>query len=574
VTAIPIARLRASPLRRIALTIRFPKLAVAAIGGYLTLGGYLSFVLHAYQGDAYSRVANAYYVLFSRDPHLAAIGFVWNPLPSLFELVLLPAKGIFPALSRLGFAANIMSATFMGLSVVILNGILMEVGLRKPVRLALVGAFALHPLILYYGAIGTSEAPMIFFSLLACRYLIRYAASASTTSLVGVGVALAGAYLTRYEAIAGAVGAAVMIVALAFVRSPGTRRERLMHGAADVAVGLTPFLLAFAGWAIANWIIVGTPFSQFSSVYGNTAQMGAVGSSTLFETTLPLGSSIALATLRLAFLSLVIPLGVMFALWNLVRRKDARALAVAFVLGPMLAFDVLGYVFHVLAPWLRYFILVIPMGIVLIGMGLAPFASSSERFEAQPRPIHAHPRPVGRGATRFGKTAAIGLVLALAFMSIPVAANGMLNPVIATEEAKDFGPLLQDGAAADRPGQQLRTYVGEQVIAQYVDSMALPRGSVLLDVFLGFPIILKTQHPDTFVITPDRDFQRILADPAIFGVQYLLVPPNDGLGLLDAINIQYPSLRSRVSFATAIHVFEPLGTSLRWTLYRIDATSS
>ena len=33
--------------------------------------GFLAFVLHAYHGDAYSRVANAYYVLFSRDPHLA-----------------------------------------------------------------------------------------------------------------------------------------------------------------------------------------------------------------------------------------------------------------------------------------------------------------------------------------------------------------------------------------------------------------------------------------------------------------------------------------------------------------------
>ena len=34
-------------------------------------------------GDALSRVANGYYTLFSRDPHLAAVGFVWNPLPSL-----------------------------------------------------------------------------------------------------------------------------------------------------------------------------------------------------------------------------------------------------------------------------------------------------------------------------------------------------------------------------------------------------------------------------------------------------------------------------------------------------------
>ncbi|WP_415635168.1 hypothetical protein, partial [Propionibacterium acidifaciens] len=46
--------------------------------------------------DAMSRVANGYYVLFSRDPHLAAIGFVWNPLPSLAAIPLLLATPLWP----------------------------------------------------------------------------------------------------------------------------------------------------------------------------------------------------------------------------------------------------------------------------------------------------------------------------------------------------------------------------------------------------------------------------------------------------------------------------------------------
>src|ERR1041385_9278526 len=66
------------------LRLRLPDpLAGVAFLGYIALGSYLALVLHAYHGDAYSRVANAYYVLYSRDPHLAAIGFVWMPLPSL-----------------------------------------------------------------------------------------------------------------------------------------------------------------------------------------------------------------------------------------------------------------------------------------------------------------------------------------------------------------------------------------------------------------------------------------------------------------------------------------------------------
>jgi len=572
VTAIAIRRPGLGALGRIGLGIRVPTLAIGSIGLYLVLGSYLSFVVHAYHGDAFSRVANAYYVLFSRDPHLGAIGFVWNPLPSIFELVLLPLKGVIPALSRLGFAANIMSATFMGLSVVVLNGLLAEAGVRRSIRVALVAAFALHPMILYYGAVGTSEAPMIFFSLLAARYLVRYVVSASTGSLVGVGIALAGAYLTRYEAAAGAVGAAALIAGVAFSRAYGGRKARLVAAGADVVVALVPFVVVFVAWALANWVIVGTPFSQFTSNYGNSAQMAVSGFTTALEINLPLGASVFLAVVRLAFLSLLVPVGAVLALWNLIRHRDARALAVGLVLGPMLLFDVAGYVFHVLAPWLRYFILEIPLGIVLIGLALAPRVS---RKASAPAPVRTGALATARQAVpRLGRVAAAAIALALAFTSVPVAAAGMLSPLVAIEEAKDIGPILQEGAAPDRPGHQLRTYVGEQVVAQSIDAMNLPRGSVLVDVFLGFPIVLKSQRPDTFVITPDRDFERTLADPAIFGVQYLLVPPNEGPGALDAINVKYPSLPVRPAFAVPVQVFEPIGTSLQWTLYKVVGSPS
>ena len=56
--------------------------------------------------DAMSRVVNAYYVLFSRDPHLPAIGFVWNPLPSLVLLPILPLKSVAPWLVTHGFAGR------------------------------------------------------------------------------------------------------------------------------------------------------------------------------------------------------------------------------------------------------------------------------------------------------------------------------------------------------------------------------------------------------------------------------------------------------------------------------------
>ena len=41
---------------------------------------------YIYIGDALARTALASYVIQGRQPHLAAIGFVWNPIPSVLEI--------------------------------------------------------------------------------------------------------------------------------------------------------------------------------------------------------------------------------------------------------------------------------------------------------------------------------------------------------------------------------------------------------------------------------------------------------------------------------------------------------
>jgi hypothetical protein len=538
-------------------------LATAAFSLYLSLGAYLAFVLHAYYGDAYSRVANAYYVLFSRDPHLAAIGFVWMPLPSVFEMALLPFKFVFPAIADQGFAAVIMSAFFMALAVAVMNGTLSDLGLRRPLRLALVGAFALHPMVVYYGANGASEAPTIFFALLACRQLIRYIQGGSTLSLVGVAVALAAGYLTRYETAAAAAGVAGLILVLSMIRVHGPLRTRLVHAAADIAVALTPFVLVFVGWAFVSWMIVGSPFSQFTSEYGNASQMRLGAAYAGSEIGLPLQPSIVLAALRLTMLSVAAPLGVLGALWLLGVRRDLRVLAVGAVFGPMLGFMALAYVLHLTSPWLRYFILVVPFGVLLMGCLLAPREQGSTAEAVPPRrgPRIGH-RLTGRVAT--------ALVLSVAFISMPVAAMGMLDGTVAREESKDLGALLGARAASpDRSGSQLHTFAAEAGIARYVDSMGLPRGSVLVDAFLGFPIVMQSRYPDLFVITPDRDFRQTLADPLTFGVRYVLAPGGGGSGSLDAINRTYPDLASDRGFAEVVQFFPAVGGSPTWTLYRL-----
>jgi hypothetical protein len=535
-----------------------------ALALYLGLGLYLALVLHAMHGDAYSRVTNAYYVLFSRDPHLAAIGFVWPPLPTLVELMLVPLKVVWPPMVEQGMAAVLMSAVFMAAAVVQMHGALADFGVPRLPRLLLVGAFALHPMILYYGAIGTSEAPFVFFLVLSARHLARWLRAPDIGALVLVGLGIAGAYLTRYEAMFSAVGAAGLVGLFTIARSPGTRRQRVDAATADVAIVVAPFVLVLVGWALASWIIVGTPFAQFTSAYGNAAQIGVAAAQSSSEQFDPLVVKAGLALRRLGAVEIALPFAVGLAALVGWRRRDDRWLAVVAPFAPALAFMVFGYLTGTLFPWLRFLILAVPMGVLLLGLSIGGRAAESARSG---RPVGARRRLVGFLA----RTAMISVILGAALISLPAAAWGMLDPTIAVEESKDLAGLLSPGAARDdRPGADLRTFATEGEVAAYLDGLDLPRGSVLVDTFSGFAIVGRTSHPERFVITPDTDFKAVLADPRSFGVRYLLAPAANGNGVLDALNVAYPHLGADGDeLAVLEHTFAGRGGSSDWRLYRV-----
>ncbi|MGH9074970.1 MAG: ABC transporter, partial [Acidimicrobiales bacterium] len=212
-----------------------------ALAGYLTVAALLVFHYHILVGDALARVANAYYVLYSRDPHLAAIGFVWNPLPSLAEILLLPFKALWPALVTDGFAGNILSAAAMAGAVAALNGTLAEARLRRPVRCLLVLGFAAHPLVVLYAGNGMSEAPFLLFLLLATRTLARWLRSGGVAPLVGTGVALGLAYLVRYETLAPGAVATGLVLVVGYARAAGDRRRRRDTALVEAGLVAAPF---------------------------------------------------------------------------------------------------------------------------------------------------------------------------------------------------------------------------------------------------------------------------------------------------------------------------------------------
>jgi hypothetical protein len=108
-------------------------------------------------------------------------------------------------------------------------------------------------------------------------------------------------------------------------------------------------------------------------------------------------------------------------------------------------------------------------------------------------------------------------------------------------------------------------------VSGYIDAKRLPAGSVILDTATPCVpfIVLRSLRPRQFVITNDRDFTAILADPVTFGARYLLVPAKGGYGDLDALNRAYPNLfADGAGFTSLEHEFDGAGCP-QFRLYRV-----
>jgi hypothetical protein len=111
-----------------------------------------------------------------------------------------------------------------------------------------------------------------------------------------------------------------------------------------------------------------------------------------------------------------------------------------------------------------------------------------------------------------------------------------------------------------------------QKIANYITNMHLENAQVVLDTFgqCSPDLILHASNPRVFVITNDRDFQKILADPLAFNTHYLLIPQPIGTNSLDAISRLYPNIYANGDgFSTLVHSFPDYGGCAPYRLYRV-----
>jgi hypothetical protein len=532
-------------------------LFVLAAAGYILVAAIVIFHEGAQPDDAISRLNDASNVVFSNDPHLAAVGFVWNPLPSLVEIPLLLLKGVWPALLARGLDAGIMSSLFMAGAVVGVRGILADRGAGPVARVGVAVLFGAVPMIVLYGGNGMSEAFFVFFLIWTTRSLLRYVATRRAGDLVSAGIYLALAYLTRYEAAAAALGVAAAVVVLNLDRSGLRRGEQgrvARRGVVlELLLGVGPFAVSFLGWAGLSAIIVGSPFEQFSSAYGNSNQIGA--NRTGIQAVTGQGSARAFGYAGRQMFALEPLLAVVLVAAVLVawRRRSWLPLIPLAVFGPVLAFAFLAFLAGDTFGWLRFYIMEIPLAVatvaVLVPVGrLAPGLSVDAAMAA-------------------GMRRAVAAMLAVAVLAPALYTSFHVfgNATLAREEfANVHEPLRGDRTLAHE-------VAADQAVARYLDGLHVGRGLILTEASDSVEVADDVDRQNIFLATSDVHFPRDLADPVRFGIRYILVA-RPGLSF-DAVDNAYPQLwATGGGFGPRVASFPASPQDYR--LYRITATAT
>jgi 4-amino-4-deoxy-L-arabinose transferase-like glycosyltransferase len=548
--------------RRLKFTIFFVCLAA-----YIAVGYWLQVQNGFIMGDSLSRVSSTRSVLFSRDPHLAALGFIFTPVAAMVQIPVVWLSPYFPEITARALSGTLMSALFMSGAAVQIFSMGADRGLPRAYSLTITALFALNPMIVFYGSNGMSEAPFIFFMTWAVRRLIMWMVDDDVHHLIAAGgVAMGLAYLTRYDALA-SVGAAGLIVGVTTYLRAKTA-PRLHRTVMDMLIVSGPGIAAFLGWAAAGWLITGEAFAQFSSQYGNAAILEQSG-----QTAPNLTSALSFAA---ACVMLLAPTLLPLALWVIMQRwgrPNWQTMVVPLAMfGAVLAFQALSYAQGNTFPFLRFFIVAIPMAATLAILGV-------------PDGVMARAKRPGKFASvvvsvpQRRSTATYVAVAATLAVGIPVTMVGMAQPQYAPQEYGLAAVLAPDPAdVTERAATEqriARTFATERRIADYLDTLDLPDSSVITDTVYGFGIIAASARPRVFVIPSDPDFTELLNDPSENGVRYLLSVPRTGRGTSDALNLRYPTLYDTGAEVATLELEIPNDGDGQpdWRLYRVEDLS-
>ncbi len=510
---------------------------------YALLGWAGAYMLQTYNWDGITRIAQAHGVLFSRDPHLAALGFIWPPLPALTDL---PLVLLLKPVGLVLLAGPVMSALYGAFALAQLSEVLRRFGLSQPWRLAWIVAFGAHKLIVHNSVMGLSEAPFMAFLLLSLNGFVQWEQERNPGGLVWAGVGAALAVYCRYEALA---WAAVVVVVIAWVLALQTGRlwGRAVTGSVLAFVAVPAWALLL--WVFANWQITGNPV-YFLVGPGSTAT--TPDTAHIVGPTHPFfyaqgsieGSTLLLLREVSSLAPLLLPASLLLLGCVVWRRRWSDLVYLA------LAWSILGFTFLIalrglLPPWSRYFFWMVPGGVVAAGAAYRAAETVWLR------------RLIALTAMALLLVPTVGLPLnAWSHLQQPLPQRA-ISALIVAPETVDY--------AAE--GGQLDEFVE---IARYLNTQ--PPGTLtMIDASVGSGVVFFLQRPNELVITTDSDFFSILASPVGQAGQILVPRPTlDSLGRSEILKA-YPGIYDEGEpWAYLLHEFP--GSSA-WRLFRVEASA-
>ncbi|MCW1819849.1 MULTISPECIES: ABC transporter [Mycolicibacterium] len=546
--------------RRLKITVYFAFLVL-----YLAVGYWLQVRHDFIMGDTLSRVVATQSVLFSRDPHLAALGFIFTPVSAMVQIPAVLLSPWWPDIAVRAFAGTIMSSLFMAGAAVQILSMGTDRGLPRAYSVTITLLFALNPMIVFYGSNGMSEAPFVFFMTWAVRRLIMWMVDDDVHHLITAGgIAMGLAYLTRYDALASVGSAGLLVGITTYLRAKPA--PRLRRAVLDMLIVSGPGVLAFFGWAAAGWLITGEAFAQFTSQYGNTAILEQSG-----QTAPNFGNGIEFAMVCVMLLA---PTMLPLALWVAMQRwgrPNWQVLVVPLTMfGAVLAFQAYSYATGSTFPFLRFFIIAIPLTACLAMLAVPDGVLREPTRRGRYAPTVPPETPQHRSAARY---IAVAATVAL---GIPLTLFGMAQPTYAPQEY-GLGAILNPDPynVTDRKATEhriARTFGTERKIAEYLENLNLPDSSVITDTVYGFGILAASSRPRVFVIPSDPDFTELLNDPPANGIRYLLAVPRAGRGTADALNVRYPTLYDTGAEVATLELEIPNDGDGQpdWRLYRVN----
>lgn len=443
---------------------------------YASLSYIFTFILEIYHNDAISRTALAFFTIFGRDPHLAAIGFVWQPLPSLLQI---PFLLVFKSLGLMLLSGPIVTSMAGAFSVAIVYKI-GRILLNKHQKLmAVIVAvfFGLNPMIILYSIVGTSEMIFMTCLLLSSYYLIRYFYRHDQAGLLLASLAMAASFWSRYEALPAFAGSVGVISLHLLIHKNNFKKIESV-----VLQYSLPFFYSVLIWILANWLIMKDPFYFMNSPYSNASFTTIFKNNPgLLENSYQsLVNSLIFGLDRIIYLAPVIFLTPLIGIYFI--KKAHEKLEDLLLLG-FLTFPYLAIIFfHAYQlykgesfGWLRFFIYVIPLGVLL-----------SFYF------IRKH------WLLGIATIVLLGVGIFSSWYAINDSSLG--------REERSFALKLTDPMAEV---DFSRTYLDQKKVAREIDNLP---GKVLIDTDKGFAVPIFSKDPNRFIITSDIDYLDIVKD--------------------------------------------------------------